>query len=663
MIPPLPPGAITSENPPLPPGAIMSEGPPLPPGAIANGAEDTSWGGGKADASQNDAMWNDILDVTEDDRKESMAGTASRHAAKSIAPSAAAYVGAQGGAMLGAMTGPAAPVAAPALALVGGIGSYLIAAHLQDASIHELPYKVQREMGLSEEQEEKGDTENFWSGVGGDFALAAPAIGAGVAKGYKAGKKLASSATRTKLVQGGMDLISQIGGQVKETQRNLARLMNEHYVKKAAEHGKTVEEIAAQAEQHSHDIVESVHGKSFPSAESAYTSPHERVEGIVARSVEEHMATAEQARKEAGKEIANWETDFQTKQAKSGAGYDFKEGKSFRAQLASLIKRGAKVKDNKDFSRVNQLFQQEIRQVVNNIQGQKITGSKKRIPLDAQTLSREIKRLGRAFAAAPKGSDKRVYLGEIRQMLVESMSKFSSKPYPAAAYALSMERFAELSRRLGIKSLPGTSKRVGPRLFKMEGKATKIFQSDQNFRNFSELIGTGPATLAAEQHVANNIQGKTSDQIIKWMNTQKWFDVNPTIRGKLETYVGELARQEGNLKNAQKLANDAQEMVTAYKQNIPKIGRDRTEHLDKIEQILMTKHGEKMRDAWGDIRGELKRVGTFDDSELKTMDDQIAQISKLDDASDRRKRLLSMGAGLLGLGVAERALHKLTGLL
>lgn len=197
------------------------------------------------------------------------------------------------------------------------------------------------------------------------------------------------------------------------------------------------------------------------------------------------------------------------------------------------------------------------------------------------------------------------------------------------------------------------------------GQIEKIVFADRDSIKFAkELMGDAQINSFGERYAANQLAGKTSKDVSKWLsgNESRFIDEVPGLREKLTKYGASLARREGDAA----VATQLEKQYAAGREAAKKTEKTTIEATEKLKSTLddlrikiSDADPKTLRTEWsktGGLRKALEDTGRFSPSQIDNLAKEIINLGEVADKSARQARYreivknIAIYAGLPALG-------------
>jgi hypothetical protein len=256
--------------------------------------------------------------------------------------------------------------------------------------------------------------------------------------------------------------------------------------------------------------------------------------------------------------------------------------------------------------------------------------------------------------------------------------------YPRDIYAASSVAKNKWVSRLGdalrgTEEIPYTGK---PGMFTTpESKlADIVYESRDSVRFAKDILGSKAVEENALQVAVNKLQGKTSKDVEKWLNSTEnaWIDEIGGLRNKLGKYQSSLAEQEGRtvaskalqeqaetrkaagLKEVEKTlkgyADDWQEFTKALDAEVKQAGGDLSnikKQLNSVGELFRIGTIDKIVEKWPPVRTELESTGLFTAAELDQLGNMVAQTAKSEKIRENLAKVKDYAAYIASTKIAK----------
>lgn len=405
------------------------------------------------------------------------------------------------------------------------------------------------------------------------------------------------------------------------------------------------QEVKEGMHQTAHDRVKAIHGKEFPIAENELTPTAEQLPSRIKTVVTHAAEQTERAVQEAGEQMKNWQNALNTKQQadpngfwKSAQGRQFRDETNIRL-LKMKPRRGIPAPKNAPSPDEIKIAERSFER----IRG-KLAPDGTRLPVSARVLHDEIKRIGSQIAhyiENKPGSPMVGYYQRYQEDLIKALSAYAGETYPAEAYKLEMYNQRAVLDELGLTRTPGVNPKDPPR-FVMRGSANpeSFITNPEKFQALRLTVGQEAADNLAMQYVANNLQGKNSQQVLEFVKKLRFLDeASPFVHEMTMEYATALATEEGNAASLEKIAMARNAEANALKARIAELGTNRDGALDALKTAFEGKSGPALVSEYNKVRSDLLRFGALTPKQVEFLDKTIEEASKLQTTSERNKMI------------------------
>jgi hypothetical protein len=261
--------------------------------------------------------------------------------------------------------------------------------------------------------------------------------------------------------------------------------------------------------------------------------------------------------------------------------------------------------------------------------------------------------------------------GSSADLIEQALEKWVGEDiYPRQIYREASEPFNRFSTKLGEalkaqEEIP-YSKEPGKYLTAQKQLSDLLFGNQENTSFAKKLLGSSKVDSMAEKYVANELEGKTSDEVKEWIKNNDFFKSIPKLEEKIKTYASKLAEREAaaermgilqkqygkDIERVKKTAADVKKETEAVKST-----------LDDLRIKMADLPPEKIVDEWaktGGLRKKLEDTGKFTSQELDNLGTEISNLSKTADKVARRQKINDfmnsiLKKALIGIGGYEAA--------
>ena len=249
-------------------------------------------------------------------------------------------------------------------------------------------------------------------------------------------------------------------------------------------------------------------------------------------------------------------------------------------------------------------------------------------------------------------------------------------------FSTPLDAYETLFGKKGVKVEAGVPSRLQ---MKPTDYPSYYFEDRDTVRALREQLAKDDAAMRkfGEQHVRNELRGKTGKQAQDWLGKNKaWLDEIPGLNTRVEKYVQELNRAEtaavGKEAEAAKLGAKKGEVIGARQAKEAEIAKLSTDQQNKIQDQLNKLGSVKPEESTGAAQTLINTLSTLRDTEGKLVVDPAKlkniqmQIKMVEDAYGKTKQaqemktaiitkglyVLGFGGGLYGTGKIISSLTK-----
>jgi hypothetical protein len=167
-----------------------------------------------------------------------------------------------------------------------------------------------------------------------------------------------------------------------------------------------------------------------------------------------------------------------------------------------------------------------------------------------------------------------------------------------------------------------------------------LFADRQSVKTARQLLGNEQVNAFAERHAANEIQGKTGQQIKDWLNSSKAafaYEV-PGLWEKINAFGENVARREGDAKAMEALRKQMEDhlkTVGTVADQAQGKAREAIKVINTQAQKLAKQSPEKLTETWlgaggaPGMRATLEDLGMFEKADLDRLESQLLEAGKM----------------------------------
>lgn len=282
-------------------------------------------------------------------------------------------------------------------------------------------------------------------------------------------------------------------------------------------------------------------------------------------------------------------------------------------------------------------------------------------------LIRELRQKQSAKAAEGFTQVERERLGSAAGRIEDALKKWVGEDvYPREAYAAASKDLNQFRTKLGEaltarEEIPYATEAGAPTT-RTSRLADLVFEGRENVRLAKQLLGENEVNALGDKFAANQLAGKDSMAVQKWMNDPKnsFIYEIPGLEGRITKYAESLARREGDVKALEALRKNLGkdiETVRGVEQTTKQKVFKTQQQINKLTENLQRLDPAKINAKYIDeIRPALEETGYFRPEELNALGAEIQKVSNIANANERAeavrtavgfalKKLFTLGMG------------------